>query len=67
MNYEWLDLLSRGYVGSRNGVAQSLKLKSCVDFAEIAKVEIVCQFHPDGPSRDDRSISPRVYRNLDQI
>jgi len=63
MNYERLDPLGRGYVGSRNGATQSLKPKSCVDFArscvdftEIAEVEIVCRF-----LRDRVSISPRSY------
>ena len=61
MNYESLDPLGRGHVGSRNDAAQSLKLKSCVDF-----VKLVCRFCRDWWSRDLVSISPRSCVDFDR-
>jgi len=57
-----LDPLGRGYMSSYNGVARSLTLRSCVEFARISQVEIMCQF------RWDRvSISPRIHWSSAQI
>ena len=55
----WLDPLNRGYVGSCNGAAWSLKSRSCVEFAQITQVEIMYRF------RQDRvSISMRLCVNF---
>ena len=53
--------MDRGYVGSHNGAAQLLKLKSCVDFTKIAKVEIVCRFHQDRVSISPGALKTRSY------
>ena len=62
-----LDPLGTGYIGSHSGATKLLKLKSCVDFAEIAEVEIVRQFHLERSSRDRVSISLRSCVNFPGI